>query len=300
MKNQLTFLIGALIVLALLAKMFTFVVRYDQVAVVTTFDSANADSIRQDPGLYFKLPWPIQDVTDYSALTQLLEDEPEELQTQDNFTVVVSSYVAWRIDDPLQFFKQIEDPTEVDNFLKPLLRDIRGRVISGRTFRELVNVDPEKVKLDEIEQAIRENLADEVAAQKWGVSIEDVGLRRIVLSEKITTQVFERMKSERETLASQIVAAGEAEASDIRSDANATYQRIVTFAEGAAQEIRARGEREAAQYVSVFAENEEFGIFLRRMEALEEILPNRTQFFIPLEDVLQAPESLTSPPIQPE
>ena len=60
MKNSFTILMGAVIAAALLSYMFLYQVRYDQVAVRTTFDKADDEgSVQTDPGLKFRLPWPI-------------------------------------------------------------------------------------------------------------------------------------------------------------------------------------------------------------------------------------------------
>ena len=89
--------------------MFMFQVGYDEVAVLTTFDRAEAPqrsaegqivapgSLRTQPGLYFRLPWPIQKVYVYDKRLRLHESRLEQIQTEDNKSVVVSAYLAWRI-----------------------------------------------------------------------------------------------------------------------------------------------------------------------------------------------------------
>ena len=73
MTNSFTILVGSIIVLALLSYMFLYQVRYDQVAVRTTFDRAEDGSVQSTPGLKWRLPWPIHKVTHYSKRLQLLE-----------------------------------------------------------------------------------------------------------------------------------------------------------------------------------------------------------------------------------
>ena len=51
MKNSFTILLGSLITLCLLSYMFLYQVRYDQVAVRTTFDRADDGSVQNTPGL---------------------------------------------------------------------------------------------------------------------------------------------------------------------------------------------------------------------------------------------------------
>ena len=59
MKNSLTLLLGTVVTAALLSYMFLYQVRYDQVAIRTTFDKADENSVQSTPGLRWRLPWPI-------------------------------------------------------------------------------------------------------------------------------------------------------------------------------------------------------------------------------------------------
>jgi len=112
MKNSFTVLVGIVVVAALLSYMFLYQVRYDQVAVRTTFDRAEEGSVQSTPGLKWRLPWPIHKVTHYSKRLQLLEDTIEELQTADGKSVIVKTYLTWRIVNPLDFYRSLKDPAE--------------------------------------------------------------------------------------------------------------------------------------------------------------------------------------------
>ena len=69
--------------------MFCYQVRYDEVAVQTTFDKADNSSIRETPGLKWRWPWPINKVALYPKRLKVLEDKIEELQTADGKSVIV-------------------------------------------------------------------------------------------------------------------------------------------------------------------------------------------------------------------
>jgi rod shape determining protein RodA len=60
------------------------------------------------------------------------------------------------------------------------------------------------------------------------------------------------------------------------------YQRnrILAFAERRAQTIRSQGDREAAKEYESFAKNEDFAIFLRKVEALKKMLDHNTTFVL--------------------
>jgi membrane protease subunit HflC len=279
MKNSFTMLVGGAIFLALLAYTFLYQVRYDQVAVRTTFDKADAASVQSAPGLKWRLPWPIHKVTHYSKRLQLLEDKLEELQTADGKSVIVRTYLTWRIENPLDFYVTLKDPAEAARQLSSRLREIRG-IISRYRLDELVNIDPARLKLTTIEDEAKAALEKSLAASGYGLKVESVGIYKIVLPEATTEKIFETMIKTRERLAENALQEGQAQASAIRSEATSARDRILAFAERRAQTIRSQGDREAAKEYESFAKNEDFAIFLRKVEALKKMLDHNTTFVL--------------------
>lgn len=279
MKQTFTMLVGGVITIALLAYTFLYQVRYDQVAVRTTFDKADASSVQNTPGLKWRLPWPIHKVTHYSKRLQLLEDKLEELQTADGKSVIVRTYLTWRIENPLDFYITLKDPAEASRQLSSRLREIRG-IISRYRLDELVNIDPAKLKLTAIEDDAKRALEESLAAAGYGLEVVSVGIYKIVLPEATTEKIFETMIKTRERLAENALQEGQAQASAIRSEATSARDRILAFAERRAQTIRSQGDREAAKEYESFAKNEEFAIFLRKVEALKKMLDHNTTFVL--------------------
>ena len=279
MKNSFTILIGCLIAAALLSYMFLYQVRYDQVAVRTTFDKADAGSVQDTPGLKWRLPWPIHKVTHYSKRLQLLEDKIEELQTADGKSVIVRTYLTWRIENPLDFYVTLKDPSEAARQLASRLREIRG-IISHYRLDELVNLDRDKLKLAAIEDEAKQALEKSLEQSGYGLKVESVGIYKLVLPEATTEKIFETMIKTRERLAENALQEGQAQASAIRSEAKSSRDRILAFAERRAQAIRSQGDREASKEYESFAKNEEFAIFLRKVEALKKMLDHNTTFVL--------------------
>jgi len=278
-KNSFIILVGTALVGLLLAHMFLYQVRYDQVAVRTTFDKADAASVQESPGLKWRWPWPINKVALYSKRLQVLEDKIEELQTADGKSVIVRTYLTWRIADPLSFYVTLKDPAEANRQLSSRLREIRG-LISRYQFDELVNVDREKLKLADIERQAADALGAALEQAGYGIRVESVGIHKIILPESTTQKVFETMIAARERLAENALQEGQAQASAIRSEATSARERILAFAERKAQAIRSQGDREAAVQYESFAKNEEFAIFLRKIEALRKMLDHNTTFVL--------------------
>jgi membrane protease subunit HflC len=284
MKNTFKILIGCLLAMALLSRMFLYQVRYDQVAIRTLFDRADSESVQDTPGLKWRLPWPIHQVTHYSKRLQLLEDRLEEPQTADGKSVIVRTYLTWRIADPLAFYVTLKDPADARRQLASRLREVRG-IISGYRLDQLVSQDRDALALDAIEQQARAAIQQSLSDAGYGLRVETVGLYRIILPESTTSKVFETMIATRERLADEALQEGQARASAIRSEAESARDRILAFAERRAQVIRSQGDREASREYEDFARNEEFAIFLRRLEALEKMLGHNTTFVLSAESL---------------
>jgi membrane protease subunit HflC len=279
MKNSFIVLMGVVLVGLLLSHMFFYQVRYDQVAVRTTFDKADESSVQETPGLKWRWPWPINKVALYSKRLQVLEDKIEELQTADGKSVIVRTYLTWRIADPLAFYVTLKDPAEAARQLSSRLREIRS-LISSYRFDELVNTDKAKIKLAAIEEEAARSLDAALSQADYGIRVESVGIHKIILPEATTEKVFETMIASRERLAENALQEGQAQASAIRSEAASARERILAFAERRAQAIRSQGDREAAVQYGAFAKNEEFAIFLRKIDALRKMLDHNTTFVL--------------------
>lgn len=279
MKNRFVLFIGVIVVGVLLAYMFCFQVWYNQTAVLTTFGKAEIKNVKTDPGLYFKMPYPIQSVVVYDKRLRVLEDNLEQFQTADGYSVIVRLYAAWKIKDPLAFYSNPKTTETAERRVKELMQDLR-KVVSRYSFDQLVNTNPEQLKIDEIETQARDTLQAQLDDQKYGIAVEHVGIRRIVLPEAVTQQVFDRMKKTRERLAAKIEQDGKAEATRIVSEAESMKNRILTFAERRAQAIRTIGETEASGYYAAFKADEQLAVFLQRIAALKEVLKRNTTFII--------------------
>ena len=103
MKNLAIALFIALIVISLGLYLVSFQVRETESCLVTTFGKATAEDEITEPGLYFKWPFPIQQVHKFDSRMRVFETESEETRTAGGEPIIVSTYVVWKIARPLEF-----------------------------------------------------------------------------------------------------------------------------------------------------------------------------------------------------
>jgi len=307
MKNKLFLLVGIGVACVLLSYMLVFVVRFDQVAVRASFGSADDSSVIKEAGFKFRLPWPFQQIYHYSTRTQLVETASNQILTEDGSSIIIRTYLAWRIEDPLKFYKTLREESAATEKLTSLLGSLSSQIGTVK-FTDLVNTDPSKVKLAQVEKDLLDRLVADLAKLDYGITAEHAGIRRIVLPQAVTGKVFERMKSDRENRAASVRTRGTAQASAIVSDARSIRKSILSFANKHAEEIKTRGLTQAAEEYKVFAKDEQFAIYLRQMEALEKILKINTTFVIdankvdeysPFRLLVNEPGASAKPPLRP-
>ena len=259
--NRLLALIITLGVLIVLAFSCLFVVDQRQSAVV--FALGEIKRVINEPGLYVKLPSPLQDVRYFDRRTLTYDsDEIDRFITAEKINIQVDSFVKWRIADPRQFFVSVEhSPQAADDRI-------------GRQLRSALNNEIARLTVADVISSARETLVKQVMKvmsvelEKIGVTIVDVRLKRVDFAPEVAERVYERMRSERTRVANERRAKGAAEGERIRADADRQREVLVAQAYRDAQNERGAGDAEASQlYAKAFGQNPEFASFYRSLEA---------------------------------
>jgi membrane protease subunit HflC len=110
----------------------------------------------------------------------------------------------------------------------------------------------------------------------YGVEIKAVGIKQLGISEKVTQDVFARMKADRNRRTEATLAEGKAEATKIKTDADSKKTELMAAAEARAKAIRGQGDAEAAKYYKLLEEDPQLAMFLRDVDALKKILKERS------------------------
>ncbi len=273
MKSIFSIMVAAIVGIILLLTAITFQVRFGEVAVVTTFDKPTRSIT--EAGLYFKFPFPVQKVRKFDARLQVFDGRIEETFTKDAKNIIVLGTVAWRIKDPLKFLTSLGNFYEAQKNLEGLVRSYQNAIIGTYPLSSFISTDREKMKFDQIEEDILRPVAKE-SYERYGIEIAFFKIKRLLLPEAVTEKVFERMREERKKLSRKYRAEGEAEAIRIRAMADSEKEKIVVRAESQGRIIKGQADAEAAKYYEVFKENEEFAIFLKKLEALEQTLKQKS------------------------
>ena len=278
MKNIAVVILVVLIVAVLLLYLVSFQVRQTESALILTFGRTTGQI--QKPGWNWKWPAPIQTLVVYDTRPTLLEGVEEETTTKGGEPIIVQTYVIWRIADAKQFREAVRDTDGAEKLLKSRLRDAQNRVIGKHYFSEFVNTDRSQIKFGDIESEMASVIGEPVR-QAYGIKVDSVGIQMLKVSEKVTADVFARMRADRNRKTEATRAQGNAEAMRIKSDADSKVTELMAAAEARAKAIRGSGDAEAAQYYKMLEADPEFAMFLREIETLKKTLRERATVVLP-------------------
>ncbi|MHB0946187.1 MAG: protease modulator HflC [Sedimentisphaerales bacterium] len=278
MKNFAVVILVFLIIAVMGLYLVSFQVRQTESALVLTFGQATKQIT--EPGWNWKWPAPIQTLVKYDSRPMLFDGVEEETTTKGSEPIIVQSYIYWRIAEPKKFREAVRDVAGAEKILKSRLRDAQNKVVGKHYFSEFVNTDRSQIKFGDIESEMAAVLAAPVK-EAYGISIETVGLKMLKVSEKVTEDVFARMRADRNRKKMAIEAQGNADATRIRSDADSKVVELMAAAEARAKAIRGSGDAEAAQYYKMLEADPEFAMFLREIETLKKTLKERTTVVLP-------------------
>jgi membrane protease subunit HflC len=231
------------------------------------------------PGLYPKWPPPVEWVQKFDSRLRILEAELGETTTKGAVPVIINTFVVWRVAEPLVFFNAVGNVTEAQSKLLSQISDTQNKVIGRHFFSDLVNSDPSKVKFEEIEAEMLSELQSAVR-NVYGIEIKAVGIKQLKVNEDVTKNVFERMRKERERRTEATIAEGTAAARKIKTDADSMQTELLAAADARAKAIRAQGDAEAAQYYKLLEQEPSLAMFLRDVDALKKILEKRSTLVI--------------------
>lgn len=277
-QRPLRAVVGSLALIAIIFSATGVVVGEGQTALITRF--GRPVRAATEPGLHWKLPWPIDRASLLDMRRRVYETGHTEMLTRDKKNIIARTFVVWRIGDPLTFTQAVGAEAGAEAKLDGLLTNAAIGTLGEHDLSALVSTNPADLQVDQIESEFLAATAP-VAFRNYGVAIEQVRLERITLPEENVTAVFEQMSAERRQFAAKFQAEGEREASRIRSEAELEAARI--RAKGAEEEARIRGES-AAQVAKIYADahrtDPDLYRLTRSLDSLDKLVSGNTSLIL--------------------
>ena len=231
--------------------------------------------IIKTPGLYFKLPAPLQVAQHFDDRLLEYDVAPEEILSKDKKSLIVDNYVRWRIVDPLLFLQTVQtEPiakTRIDDIVYSELR----RELGTHNMSEIITESRELI----MEKVTRESAT---ATKPYGIEVVDVRLKRVDLPQNNEQSIYRRMQAERIRQANKFRSEGEEESQKIKASTDKDKTIILATAYKEAEEVKGEGEAKAVDiYARAFSKDPDFYEFYRTLETYKIILDKKTTLVLP-------------------
>ena len=260
---------GGIIILLAVGTIFlsTYIVDKTQYAIEILL--GDPVDIVLEPGLNFKLPF----VTRIVFMENRLQDydaDPGAVFTKDKKEMKVDTYSKWRVSDPLKFYETVRTTNGAHARLDDIIYSQTREILGAHTLMEIVSGNRKEIR-ESITLRSRKN------AEKFGIEILDVRIKRADLPEQNSQSVFGRMNAERRRQAKLYRSEGEEESLKIRSDADRERVEIIAEAKKINEETRGLADAKATKiYADAYQKDMDFFKFLRSHDVYRNSLQEGT------------------------
>ena len=257
------FLLPIIIVLAATAFFSIFIVKEINQAIVLQF--GDPKRIISKPGINFKIPF-IQNVVFLDKRILNLDAPPEEVIASDQKRLIVDAFARFQIIDPLKFYISVGNERVARSRLSTIINSRIRSVLGTQRLQTLLSEDRTKQMA-----LIQDGVNNE--AEKFGIKIVDVRIKRADLPPANSEAIYRRMQTEREREAKEFRAKGAEMAITITSTADKEVTVILAEAEKQSQIMKGEGDGLRNKiFAEAFGQDPEFFAFYRAMQAYEKAL----------------------------
>ena len=285
MKNSIVkWVVGIVLLLVVVAGFNSIVITYEnEYKLVKVF--GKVDRIITEEGISFKIPF-VETVDVIPKQILLYDLEQSEVITMDKKTMVTDTYVLWQVEDPYVFAKTLRG--SVDGAQLPINAAVYNslkEVIGGMTQAEVISARDGELSVE-----VMERIGTDM--DQYGIKLVSVETKHLDLPDANKAAVYDRMISEREQMAAQYTAEGNAESQIIKNKTDKDVSMMLAEASAQAEQIIAEGE---AQYMQILSaayndpSRSEFYSFVRALDAAKASLigGNKTLILSPDSPLVQ-------------
>ena len=196
---MIQFILGALVLLVILAALTIKILREYERAVV--FFLGRVQRVF-GPGIIFIIPG-VQQIVRVDLRIRVFDVPPQDIITRDNVSVKVNAVVYFRVVDPGKAIIQVV------NFLEATsqLAQTTLRAVLGKHELDALLAEREKLNIDI--QTVLDQQTD-----AWGIKVSNVEIKHVDINESMVRAIARQAEAERERRAKVIHAEGELQAAE--------------------------------------------------------------------------------------
>lgn len=275
--------IAALLVAFAAATASLVQVRAGEATVVTRF--GNPARVLLAPGLAWRLPAPFETVIPVDLRLRTTSSGLQDAGTRDGLRIIIQAYVAWRVEPDAasvqRFMRAVQNqPDEAARQIRSFVGSALETTASGFELAQLINTDASKVQIADFETRLGAQI-EQSLLKAYGLRVVQVGIERLTLPSVTLAATVDRMRAERDTIATERTAVGKRQAAEIRSAAERDARIIQADALVKAAQIEAESRVESAGiYGRAYAGSPQLYKLLRSLDTLGSLVNPGTRLIL--------------------
>ena len=283
LKKNGVFLAAGFIVFAILVSACVILVVPGEATVVVRL--GNPVRVLTEPGLALQIPRPIERTITVDLKLRTTSSGLQDVGTRDGLRILIQAYVAWQVyADPAhvrQFLTAVRnEPDIAAEQLRSLAASSLEITVSSYNLASLVNTDPSKIQLRQLEDQLRDRINKETL-KVYGIKILQVGVERLTLPDETLQATIAGMRAERETVAAEREAEGKRSAAQISSTAESQARVLLAQSKVDAAALDAESRVTAAQiYGKAYGSNSSLYTELRSLDTLSTVIGGNTKLIL--------------------
>ena len=257
------FLLPVIVAAGFVIYLSFFTVKEINQAIVLQFGDPR--KVIAEPGLQVKIPF-IQNVVFIDRRILSLDPAPEEVIASDQKRLIVDAYARFKIVDPLKFYVSVGDERVARSRLATIINSRLRSVLGKQSLATLLSEDRAK------QMAIIQDGVN-AEAEKFGIQIIDVRIKRADLPQANSEAIYKRMQTEREREAKEFRAKGAEMAVTITSTADKEVTVLLANAKKQSEIMKGEGDGQRNKiFADAFGQDPQFFSFYRAMQSYEKSL----------------------------
>ncbi|MCL2648139.1 MAG: SPFH domain-containing protein [Phycisphaerales bacterium] len=302
MRRPIIFFFSAVVLAILFVVLCTFVRRPYERILLYRFGNliTQEHQTRILPGYNWYLKLPTDGVIRVDTRLHLFYTPLQQINTKGSQSISVRTYAAWRIVDPLTFYKTTGTDENLQKRLGNALSSTIGQTISRHNMDDMFNTDPAMLKTHEMEQQIQQAATEGNkepgkkldGMRELGVEIVQVGFSRMAFAPNNADAIYRRMAEEQSAKAADYLAKGRAENAKLVSDGKRQAAEITADAHREAERIRGEADAQATAALAAVQKSQaarDFYQYWKSLDFIKASFTKNTYLVLPTDsDILRA------------
>jgi membrane protease subunit HflC len=258
------YIIGIVVLFSILIFWPLFIQRADEQSIIVRMGKYNRTV--SEPGISWKLPV-IETRIEFTKRLVEYDSPPVSVVTKDKKTLIFDTVAYVTIVDPYKFYIKFKSISGVQQWLDDIVYAAVRTQAGKFLFDDLIYADRQTIINESVKYTNRQ-------ANEYGIDVKTIQFKRTMLPKDNESAVYSSMIADRNQVAAQLRAEGEAKYVEIMSKADMEYTAKTSTARKKAEEIKGEADKRAQYLISqTTSVAPDLYRFMKTMDFYKKVIP---------------------------